>query len=504
MPALLAPAALWALALLGLPLAIHLWRQPPRTVQLGSLRFLRAHSAQRWRRLRWRELLLLSVRLALLALLVILLARPVWRRRPSRRPQRWVLIDPAAAVRGPLLARLRDWQAAGFEAHSLADGFPPGDPSSQGKASPVTDVWSLLREADASLPAGSSLVVLSSGRLASLHGVRPALHCKTEWVETPEAEASAPRTWIESARLASSPGEGTVATIGTTDARQVAFSAAPLPGGRLENRPDAVRLVDREGTAQPWVPVRTPAPRRVWVLHDPARAEDARFLAAAIRAATTGANVALHLDTLSIDPKAADLPASDWTFWLAATAPPPAIAARSTALFQDAPGADQPTDGWIVPQTGTRGLASAISPTRLWRRGPAVNGETVWTDQHGVPLLTRNESKQGPRWHFASRFHPGWTDLPRTTALPASLRELLLPGTTGPKYDLRRVAVEQARPAVSTDAFSPLAPAAASVDLHGLVWLLAAALFGLERVLSHARPSSRPAAPRGTPQPVPA
>ena len=42
---LLSPASLWTLAALTLPLAIHLWRPPPRTVRLGSLRFLEKSAA---------------------------------------------------------------------------------------------------------------------------------------------------------------------------------------------------------------------------------------------------------------------------------------------------------------------------------------------------------------------------------------------------------------------------------------------------------------------------
>ena len=33
---LLSPAALWSLAALAFPLALHLWKQPPRTIRLPS------------------------------------------------------------------------------------------------------------------------------------------------------------------------------------------------------------------------------------------------------------------------------------------------------------------------------------------------------------------------------------------------------------------------------------------------------------------------------------
>src|SRR5688572_24725354 len=68
---------LWALAALAIPIIIHLvFRQRPKKVELGTLRFLRVvleHHARRRRVMRW---LLLALRLACVALLVLLFARP--------------------------------------------------------------------------------------------------------------------------------------------------------------------------------------------------------------------------------------------------------------------------------------------------------------------------------------------------------------------------------------------------------------------------------------------
>ena len=104
---LLSPAGLWALASLALPLAIHLWRPPPQTVRLGSLRFLDNLPHRRLRNLRWRERALLAVRLALLTALALLLAGPHWRQRVFAGPQSWVLLDPTATLSGDSAARLR-------------------------------------------------------------------------------------------------------------------------------------------------------------------------------------------------------------------------------------------------------------------------------------------------------------------------------------------------------------------------------------------------------------
>ncbi len=424
---LLSPTALWTLAALALPLAIHLWRRPARTVRLGSLRFLQERP-RRWQNLRWREHALLFVRLGLLATLAFLLARPVWQTPPSSRPQRRVLLDPAAAPDGPSLERLRALQSSGFETRLLAPGFPamrtpPADPTA-----PAPDLWSLLREADATLPAGSSLAVFSPGRLASLHGVRPALaRCRVEWIDTP---AAAP-------------------------------AASPLP-----------------------TPVPSLPPLTVLILHDADRAADARYVAAACRALSQTDHRPL---TVSVALTTAPASAADWIFWLGAQAPPPGVSALTTHLLDDAATtADSDTEsGWVVPQPGT---AAPTSPVHLWRRAPPTVGSVIWTDGFGQPLLTRTGNSHGTHWHFASRFDPAWNDLPLGSALPASLRTLLATADTPGNPDFRLADPSQCLP---SDALAPAGSKIAftnpAIDLRPPLWLLAAFLFCLERLLSHRR-----------------
>src|SRR5207245_6456354 len=68
---------LGALAALAIPIIVHLvFRQRPKRIELGTLRFLRIvleHNARRRRVMRW---LLLALRLACVALAAFLFARP--------------------------------------------------------------------------------------------------------------------------------------------------------------------------------------------------------------------------------------------------------------------------------------------------------------------------------------------------------------------------------------------------------------------------------------------
>jgi hypothetical protein len=95
---------LTALTALAIPIVIHLaFRQRPRRAELGTLRFLRIVLAQnaRWRRvMRW---LLLALRLACVALIAFLFARPYWLATSSteKKLTTAVLIDQSATMELP-------------------------------------------------------------------------------------------------------------------------------------------------------------------------------------------------------------------------------------------------------------------------------------------------------------------------------------------------------------------------------------------------------------------
>jgi hypothetical protein len=94
----LSPLALFALAALAVPAILHLWRPPAKTVRVGTLKFFTGPPVRRLNKLRWRERLLLAVRLLLLTLLVLLLAQPIWRKQPSAKPQKWALLEPGLTL----------------------------------------------------------------------------------------------------------------------------------------------------------------------------------------------------------------------------------------------------------------------------------------------------------------------------------------------------------------------------------------------------------------------
>ncbi|WP_343684718.1 BatA domain-containing protein [Asticcacaulis sp.] len=170
MPALLFPLGLAALLAVAVPLVIHLMRRDElRPVVFAALRWLDPRPKPR-QRIRFSEWPLLWVRLLLIAVLGLLLARPVLTAPLSDKP--YVAVVPGA---DPKAAQ----QAAGedAEAHWLTAGFPrlsdtPGA---------VGEVSSRLRQLDAQLPQGVKLTVVVPQTLQGVDAERPILSRTVDW-----------------------------------------------------------------------------------------------------------------------------------------------------------------------------------------------------------------------------------------------------------------------------------------------------------------------------------
>lgn len=179
--ALLAPAGLAALAALALPILVHLLRRPEqRVTPFAALRWLSEMTRPR-QRLRLRRWLLLAARLALLACLALLLARPV-RFGVTGTGADWVVVAPGI-TRAEALAL-----GAGAEAqwHWLAPDFP-GIDTTPSEAAPAHSAGlpSLLRELDATLPGAARLTVVVPETLDGLDAERVRLGRDVRWLVQP-------------------------------------------------------------------------------------------------------------------------------------------------------------------------------------------------------------------------------------------------------------------------------------------------------------------------------
>ena len=185
-PTLLLPAGLVALAALALPLLLHLVRrEEQRPVDFAALRWLSSRVRPR-RRLRFEDWLLLALRLLLITLLALLLARPVLPLPGAGAA--WIVAVPGVGVdaladAAPPSPAGGDDGATGSDPVAqrrwLAEGFPrPGEAAPSGNPGAAI---SLLRELDMRMPAGAPLVVLVPPVLEGVDAERPRLSRPVEW-----------------------------------------------------------------------------------------------------------------------------------------------------------------------------------------------------------------------------------------------------------------------------------------------------------------------------------
>nr|WP_156642497.1 BatA domain-containing protein [Lysobacter gilvus] len=170
--AFLLPAGLAALAAVLLPLIIHLARRSEqRPTVFAALQWLRQKPKPR-HRIRFDEWPLLLVRVGLVALVGVLLAKPVVFGAASHAPYVAVApgIDVAQAKRVAVAKNAR-W-------HWLAPGFPA---LTSTPAQSDASVTSVLRELDATLPPDVALTVVVPATLDGVDGQIPKLSRQVDW-----------------------------------------------------------------------------------------------------------------------------------------------------------------------------------------------------------------------------------------------------------------------------------------------------------------------------------
>lgn len=248
-PTLLLPAGLAALAALLLPLLLHLVRREDRRpIDFAALRWLAPRTRPR-RSLRIEDRLLLALRLLLVALLALLLARPVLPEDDPTRP--WIVALPAVGA-DPLLASAMETAGSpGPERRWLAPGFPRVAPDTPPPAGPHP-VSSLLRELDMRMPPGAPLVVLVPPVLDGVDAERPRLSRPVDW-RVVERDGSGPSAVAVATAPPAAPPRLVPVPTGDADADAglrylLAAASAWETGGIPAGERDEVRLWSGAGT----------------------------------------------------------------------------------------------------------------------------------------------------------------------------------------------------------------------------------------------------------------
>ncbi len=474
----IAPIWLLGLASLALPVLLHLRRRRiGRRVLVGSVRHLEGSAPPRTRRPAIRDPWLLALRLAVLTATVLGLAIPVIRANPPR-PVRWVLVAPALLADTLALnhdALLDSLRSGGTQIRSLEPGFPPLADASAPASGQAPDLWSLVAEADASLPPGSRITIVVPSRRSLLRGVRP--RTASDVVVTTVGRTE-PGSWIEAAWTSGDSGTAVLADAahGGVSRQLVQFGTAPgptVPGAPVPDSPvhawragsvwHVTPATGAAGAANAVALGRVP----VRIAATPGRASDARYMSAAIRtvAEALGIPIALAPVTSNVTPP----PGPGLTVWLGHTAATLPRLPPGATLF-----AAEPADGNDSAQPAT-------APAEL----PTISSDTVITDRFARPLLRQRRAGDGTAYIYRGRSGLVRSGVALEPAFPRMLARLwaaaLIGLAAGAGDDHLDVAAGQLAPTH----VAPQAATGTTRELGRMLLALAAVLFIVERAVAH-------------------
>ncbi|WP_205501484.1 BatA domain-containing protein [Rufibacter psychrotolerans] len=501
----LSPVWLWAAAAVAVPIAIHLWnKKPPQTVPVGSIRWLQPSQSQRLSSLHLTQPWLLLLRCLLILLLALLLAGLHWKREVPVQPEKHAFLHPALfqpQYLSQIAATVDSMAVQGWRIHRLQPAFPELSltPETSIRTFQVnslfpdtTNAWAMARVLNRSLPSHATAQIFTTDLLRHHRGEHPLLRNGFSWIPV-----SVPRTqtWLQEAYYTSS-GQ-LLLQFGRSEEQEITFTehrvAKPISGQVISvpgfpsvrftshSEVDSLHLL---GSARNTIPLRK-EPLQVLVRYSQSRQADVRYLGAALQAALEYKGVA-HTLTVSSDGQPLPTSAPDWVFWLSDESLTSFLARfpqKKLKTLQDAPASAkaQPVSSWLqIPR-----LSKTIP---LHRRIPVtinLSVEVLWQDGFGQPMLTQQTQQNATQYHFYSRFHPDWNNLPDSGHFPELLLRLLFPEDSSWRtlYDTRSLPKAVERPRMISASFSENKPTTTeeSIDLKPWLVALVVLLLALER-----------------------
>ncbi|WP_066837750.1 BatA domain-containing protein [Rufibacter ruber] len=469
------PVWLWAMASVAVPIAIHLWnKRQPKTVQVGSIRWLQPSESRKLSSLRLTQPWLLLLRCLLLLLLALVLAQPQFKRKVPAVPEKHVYLHPALfqAKTLPLVAATVDSLAQkGWQIHKLQSGFPALPLTQETSiqsfqadslAADTTNAWAMLRVLNRSLPSHAHAWIFTTDLLRHHRGTYPQLHPTFKWIPVPVPQTN---VWLQDAYYTS---KGQLRLqFGRSDAQEVTFlertvakpaagqtiSLPALPGVRFSAHAEADSLT-LQGGARNTIPL-AKEPLRVLVRYAKSRQADVKYLRAALQTALEYRGAAFEL-AVSGEPQPLPAVAPDWVFWLSDEPLAPFLARFSKnrlKTLQDAPASArvQKLESWLqIPS-----LAAHVPLHQRTQAPESPTTQVLWQDGYGHPMLTQQLDSLQTHFRFYSRFHSTWNALPDNGQFPELLLRLLFPENSAWEtlYDTRTLPQELEQPRAFNGSF---------------------------------------------------
>lgn len=271
------PSYLWALLGLLVPIAIHLWsKKEAKTIKIGSVQLLSESKSKQSSSIQLNEWWLLLLRIGIISLLVVLLAKPQWYSNVSNKTLTYI-VEPELAQHLSFTSRFNELDES-QKIRLFKNGLPLIKNEEQTiNEHDVQDYWALASEMDGLHT--DSIVVFTTGLTSGLKGARPETKHHINWIVIDSALSK------EQPLLAYKKDDGLQLYTARSASEETKISNKLITLGNeyaLNGQGDSL-LISKNGTSKS-VPVFTQDPIEVSIVYSDSLTADKTYLEAALKA----------------------------------------------------------------------------------------------------------------------------------------------------------------------------------------------------------------------------
>ena len=309
------PSYLWAFAGLIVPLAIHLWsKKEAKTIKIGSVQLLTESKSKQSSSIQLNEWWLLIVRMLLISLVVLLMAKPQWSENIKNSDITY-LLEPSLATNKELL-RFLDSTSQEKEVRLLQKNFPVvTDFQHIDNTAEIPDYWKLASEMDALRT--DSVVIFTKGLQLGLRGMRPQTKKNINWVVIDSD------TVLEKGLLAYSDTNDIelLSVMSTSNRTQFRKEPIDLENNRVAQNAGGDSLRIDTGAASYNVPVKKLEPIQVELFYTDSLSTDKKYIETSFEALSTYLGREIVVESKS-DSTSSTMENPNLTVWLSEKAAP--------------------------------------------------------------------------------------------------------------------------------------------------------------------------------------
>ncbi len=321
------PSYLWALLGLLVPIAIHLWsKKEAKTIKIGSVQWLSESKSKQSSSIQLNEWWLLVLRIVIISLLVLLMAKPQWHSKVSNTSLTYI-IEPELIQHTDFMSRFNEINDD-QEIRLLHKGLPLEENEQDITAQHfLPDYWALASEMDALQT--DSIVVFTKGLAKGLKGARPETKHKMHWVVIDSALAK------ETPLLAYKKKNGLQLFTGKSSPFDTKVSKKYIKlddDFALSNNGDSLVIAGKNPVEK--IPVYVQNPVKIALYYTDSLQKDKSYVEAALKAISIYSNREIQVES-SLDTEVVSNKEVDAMIWLSAK-PAPKTAKKLLVFKEDA------------------------------------------------------------------------------------------------------------------------------------------------------------------------